>query len=105
MSSVNQEDEFTEVTRKCKKRKASGSPTLPTLQKTGSSESPPETPVSPRPNHKKKKGVLMLTLKRADVGFEQKARVLDSLCLILGQTLTGSYLRLRTYPSRFGSGP
>ena len=34
-------------------------------------------------------GVLMLTLKRADVGFEQKARV-DLLCLILGQTLTGS---------------
>ena len=47
MSPVNQEDEFTEVTRKRKKHKASGSPTLPTLQKTGSSELPPETPVCP----------------------------------------------------------
>ena len=52
MPSVNQEDEFTEVTRKRKKRKASGSPMLPTLQKSGSSEPPPETPVRPRPSHK-----------------------------------------------------
>ena len=43
MTSVSQEDEFMEVTHKRKKRKASGSPTLPTLQKTGSSELPPET--------------------------------------------------------------
>ena len=49
MTSVSQEDEFTEVTHKRKKRKASGSPTLPTLQKTGSSELPPETPIRPRP--------------------------------------------------------
>ena len=49
MTSVSQEDEFTEVTRKRKKRKASGSPTLPTLQKTaGSSELPPETPIRQR---------------------------------------------------------
>ena len=48
-TSVSQEDELTEVTRKCKKRKASGSPTLPTLQKTGSSELPPGTPIRPRP--------------------------------------------------------
>ena len=33
--------------------------------------------------------ILMLTLKQADVQLECKARV-DSLCLILGQTLTGS---------------
>ena len=52
MSTVTQEDEFIEVTRKHKKRKASGSPALPTLQKTGSSELPPETPVRPRPSHK-----------------------------------------------------
>ena len=32
---------------------------------------------------------LMLTLKQADFQLEYKARV-DSLCLILGQTLTGS---------------
>ena len=44
MSSSNQEDELTEVTRMRKEREASGSPTLPTLQKTGSSELPPGTP-------------------------------------------------------------
>ena len=49
MTSVSQEDEFTQVARKRKKRKASGSPTPPTLQKTGSSELPPETPIRPRP--------------------------------------------------------
>ena len=49
MSSVSQEDEFVEVTHKRKKRKASGSPTLPTLQKTGSSELPPGTPTRPKP--------------------------------------------------------
>ena len=38
MQSVSQEDEFTEVNRKRKKRKATSSPTLPTLQKTGFSE-------------------------------------------------------------------
>ena len=49
MTSVSQEDEFTEVTHKRKKRKATGSPTLPTLQKTGSSELPPGTPTRPKP--------------------------------------------------------
>ena len=49
MTSVSQGDEFTEVTRKRKKRKATGSPTLPTLQKTGSSEPPPVTPTRPKP--------------------------------------------------------
>ena len=49
MTSVSQEDEFTEVTHKRKKRKAKGSPTLPTLQKTGSSEPPPGTPTRPKP--------------------------------------------------------
>ena len=50
MSSVNQEDEFTEVARKRSKRKAISSPTLPTLQNTSSSEQPPETPVRPKPS-------------------------------------------------------
>ena len=50
MPSVNQEDEFTEVTHKCKKHKAISSPTLPsTLQRTTSSEQPPETPARPKP--------------------------------------------------------
>ena len=55
MQSVSQEDEFTEVNRKRMKRKATSSPTLPTLQKTGSSEPPPETPVRPRPSIGKNK--------------------------------------------------
>ena len=51
MPSVNQEDEFTEVTRKRKKRKATSSPTLPsTLQRNMSSEQPPETPTRPKPS-------------------------------------------------------
>ena len=51
MPSVNQEDEFTEVTRKRKKRKAISSPTLPsTLQRNMSSEQPPETPTRPKPS-------------------------------------------------------
>ena len=55
MQSVSQEDEFTEVNRKRKKRKAASSPTLPTLQKTGSSEHPLETPVRPSPSITKNK--------------------------------------------------
>ena len=51
MPSVNQEDEFTEVTHKRKKRKATSSLTLPsTLQRTRSSEQPPETPARPKPS-------------------------------------------------------
>ena len=51
MPSVNQEDEFTEVTRRRKKRKTTSSPTLPsTLQRTMSSELPPETPTRPKPS-------------------------------------------------------
>ena len=49
MTSVNQEDEFTEVARKRKKRKATSSPMLPTLQKTSSSEQASETLVRPKP--------------------------------------------------------
>ena len=48
MSSVSQEDEFTEVHRKRKKRKALGSPTLPNLQEARSPEQPPVTPVRPK---------------------------------------------------------
>ena len=50
MTSVSQEDEFSEVTGKRKKPKAISSPTLPALQKPSSSEHPPETPVRPQPN-------------------------------------------------------
>ena len=48
MSSVSQEDEFTEVHRQRKKLKALGSPTLPTLQETRSPEQPPITPIRPK---------------------------------------------------------
>ena len=61
MTSDNQEDEFTEVTCKPKKRKATGSPTLPTLQKTGSSEPPPETPTRPKPASIKNKIPVILS--------------------------------------------
>ena len=54
MSSITQEDGFTEVTRGCKKRKASGSPTLPSQPEPGSSEPPLGTPVRPKPNLKNK---------------------------------------------------
>ena len=52
MTSVSQEDEFSKVTRKRRKRKAISSPTLPTLQKPSSSEHPQEIPVRPRPSFK-----------------------------------------------------
>ena len=51
MTSVNQEDEFTEVAHKCKKRKAISSPTLPVLQKPSSSELPPVTPARPKSSY------------------------------------------------------
>ena len=52
MTSVNQEDEFTEVARKRKKRKAISSPTLPALQKPSSSEPPPITPALPKSSYR-----------------------------------------------------
>ena len=54
MSSITQEDGFTEITRGRKKRKASGSPTLPSQPKPGFSEPPLGTPVCPKPNLKNK---------------------------------------------------
>ena len=48
MTSVSQEDEFTEVTRKRKKRKATGSPTLPT-RRLPLLKQPPGTPTRPKP--------------------------------------------------------
>ena len=54
MSSSSQEEEFTEVTRGRKKRKASNSPTLPSQSKPGSSEPTLGTPVRPKSSHKNK---------------------------------------------------
>ena len=50
--SSSQEEGFTEVTRDRKKRKASGSPTLPSQPKPSSSQPPLGTPVRPNPNIK-----------------------------------------------------
>ena len=50
--SSTQEEGFTEVTGGRKGRKASGSPTLPSQPKPGSSEPPLGTPVRPKPNIK-----------------------------------------------------
>ena len=61
MPLVNQKDDFTEVTRKRKKRKATSSPTLPTLQKTGSSEPPPGTLTRPKPASIKNKIPVILS--------------------------------------------
>ena len=64
MQSVSQEDEFTEVNRKRKKRKATSSPTLPALQKTGSSEHPSETPARPSPSITKNKIPVIVVLTK-----------------------------------------
>ena len=62
MSSVRQEDEFTEVTRKHKKRKASNSPMLPTQPKPSSSELSPGTPVRPKPRHENTIPAIMIVI-------------------------------------------
>ena len=58
MSSVG-EDEFTEVTRGRKKRKALSSPTLPSQGKPGSSEPPLSPPVKPSSTVKNKIPVII----------------------------------------------
>ena len=73
MQSVSQVDELTEVNRKRKKRKATSSSTLPTLQKTGSSEHPLETPVRPSPSITKNKGAVIKYDR--DRGGSKSARV------------------------------
>ena len=76
MTSVNQEDEFTEVAHKSKKHKAINSPTLPTLQKTGSSESPPVTPVRPKPAFK---NTIPVILSGVDKKFKTWRSVMGEL--------------------------
>ena len=92
MSSATQEDGFTEVTRKHKKRKASGSPTLPSQHKPGSSEPPLGTPVRPKPNIKNKIPVILS-------GVDGKFKNWKSLMGELGQytTLASKFLRSRNY--------
>ena len=77
MQSVSQENKFTEVNRKRKKRKATSSPTLPTLQKTGSSEHPPETPVRPSPSVIKNN--IPVIISGIDKKFKTCQSVMDEL--------------------------
>ena len=76
MSSATQEDGFTEVTRKHKKRKASGSPTLPSQHKPGSSEPPLGTPVPTKPNLKNK---ILVILTGVDGKFENWRSLIGEL--------------------------
>ena len=59
MSSITQEDGFTEVTRGRKKHKDSGLHMLPSQPKPGSSEPLVGTPVRPKPNLKNKIPVIL----------------------------------------------
>ena len=76
MTSANQEDEFTEVARKRKKHKAISSPTLLTLQKTGSSETPPVTPARPKSSYKNKISVI---ISGVDKKFQNWRQIIGEL--------------------------
>ena len=75
MSSVG-EDEFTEVTRDRKKRKALSSPTLPSQHKPGSSEPPLSFPVNPSPSFKNKIPVI---IRGVDEKFKNWSLLLGEL--------------------------
>ena len=78
MSSDNQEGEFTEVHRKRKKCKTTSSPTLPpTLQRTRSSELPPETPT--RPKTSTYKNQIPVILSNIDKKFQTWRQVMGEL--------------------------
>ena len=78
MSSDNQEGEFTEVHRKRKKHKTTSSPTLPsTLQRTRSSELPPETPT--RPKTSTYKNQIPVILSNIDERFQTWRQVMGEL--------------------------
>ena len=78
MTSDNQEGEFTEVHRKHKKRKTASSPTLPpTLQRTRSSELPPETPT--RPKTSTYKNQIPVILSNIDEKFQTWRQVMGEL--------------------------
>ena len=57
-------------THKCKKRKATSSPTLPILQKTGSSEHPPAPETRVRPKLSTIKNKIPVTLSGIDEKFK-----------------------------------
>ena len=76
MTSVNQEDEFSEVARKRKKRKVISSPTLPTLQKTGSFEPPPVTPARPKSSYK---NTIPVIISGVDKIFQNWRQIMDKM--------------------------
>ena len=76
MSAISQEDEFIEVTRTRKKRKANNSPTLPSQLKPGSSERSPRTPVRPRPSHKNK---ILVIISGVDDKFKNWRQLMGEL--------------------------
>ena len=76
MTSINQEDEFTEVARKCKKCRAISSPMLPALQKTGSSEPPPVTPAHLESSYKNKIPVI---ISGVDKKFQNWRQIMGEL--------------------------
>ena len=76
MSSITQEDGLTEAIRGRKKRKASGSPTLPSQPKPGSSEPPLGTPVRPKPNLKNKIPVIF---SGVDGKFKNRRSIMGEL--------------------------
>ena len=76
MTSVNQEDEFTEVARKRKKRKAISSPTLPGLQKPSSSEPPPVTPARPNSSYK---NTIPVIISGIDQRFQNWRQIMGEL--------------------------
>ena len=76
MSSITQEDGVTEVTRGRKKRKASGSPTLPSQPKPGSSQPPLGTSVRLKPNLKNK---ILVILSGVDGKFKNWRSIMGKL--------------------------
>ena len=90
MSSVTEEDGFTEVTRKHKKRKVSGSPTLPSQPKPGSSEPSLGTPVRPKPNIRNTIPVILS-------GVNEKFKHWRKLMGELSSTLPSKFRKSRSY--------
>ena len=76
MSSANQGDGFTEVTRGSKKRKACTSPTLPSQSKPGSPEPPLGTPVLPKPY---KKDTIPVIISGVDDKFKTWKKLMGEL--------------------------
>ena len=74
--SSNQEEGFTEVIRDRNKRKASGSPMLPSQPKPGYSQPPLGTPVRPKPNHK---NTIPVILSDVNEKFRNWRKVLGEL--------------------------